>query len=108
MALLGRGVYRAPCLSPNGEPILFAVDHAHRRIENGIIYVQPRDDEVSLIATLWRMLDAQDPEYARRKTPREHTKPQPSQGVPIAGALRASVAILPFTTVFALLKLAVL
>lgn len=104
MALLGRGVYRAQYLSPEGLVVLFAVDHAHRRIEEA--HLPETDDLVAASGMLWRMLDARDPDYARH-TPEDLLIQPPAQGLGI-GRLRASVALLPFCTAFALLKLAVL
>ena len=73
-ALLPRGVYTAPCFGPKGEIILFAVDHEHRRIENGLWLIDPTDDVPSARAALWRMLDAQDPEHSRRDAVRARSR----------------------------------
>lgn len=102
MRLLERGVYRAQYLSATGDVVLFAVNHAHRLIDNGIVYLHEDDDFLGPIAALWRMLDAQDPEYARRQVPREEPKaPRPT-------ALLAGMAVLPIATTFALLRLLML
>jgi hypothetical protein len=69
--LLPRGVYRAPCFGPNGETIVFAVDHRHRRIDDGVVYLPPGEDVVAARNALWRMLDAVDPEHSRRRLVRE-------------------------------------
>ncbi len=68
-ALLARGVYRGPCLSPSGNLVFFAVDHAHREVEGARLEVPFDDDPSPILAHLWEMLDAADPEHSRRKPP---------------------------------------
>lgn len=94
MELLGRGVYRAQYLSSEGLPVLIAIDHASRKIEEAIISRQ--DDPMHVQAALWRMLDARDPEFARPK----------AQG--IRPTMDRVVALLPLCTTLALLRLATL
>jgi hypothetical protein len=65
--LLVRGVYRAPCLNPDGKIILFAVDYQHRRIEGGLAYLTDESELEVAEAALWRLLDAVDPEHSRRR-----------------------------------------
>jgi hypothetical protein len=62
--LLSRGVYRAPCLSPGGYPILYAVDHSHRHIAaelGGVVYLMPTDDPIACSDKLWDLLSRLDP-----------------------------------------------
>lgn len=62
--LLERGVYRAPCLSPTGNTILYAVDHRHRhlRIEDGGVREVPvGDNPFSVYDELWDVLNHLDP-----------------------------------------------
>jgi hypothetical protein len=69
---LPRGVYRAPCLSSSGKPILFAVDHSRRLVEGSRTEVEPGQDEQPIINALWRLLDAADPEHSRRRSVRTY------------------------------------
>lgn len=71
MELLGRGVYRAPCLGPQGQIILFAVDHASRRIDNGVVMLESDKEVDAACSALWRLLDTVDADFARRKCPRD-------------------------------------
>jgi hypothetical protein len=62
--LLGRGVYRARCLGPNHEVILFAVNHDHCLIpkdQGGVQYIPPGDNPMTANAELWEVLDRLDP-----------------------------------------------
>jgi hypothetical protein len=68
---LSRGVYRAPCLSSSGKPILFAVDHSRRLVDGSRTELEPGQPEQPVIDALWRLLDAADPEHSRRRTVRE-------------------------------------
>jgi hypothetical protein len=62
--LLPRGVYRAPYLTEDGDMVLFAVDHRHRIIPDGMMMLEPGSPmAVESSATLWRRLDAADPEH---------------------------------------------
>jgi hypothetical protein len=57
--LLGRGVYRAPYLSPDGHAILYAVDHHHTRIAER--YLMLGDNPFTVNAELWEILNHVDP-----------------------------------------------
>ena len=62
--LVARGVYRAPCLSPLGLPILYAVDHNHRHLSHeigGVLFLQPTDDPIACNDKLWDLLNRVDP-----------------------------------------------
>jgi hypothetical protein len=65
--LVGRGVYRAPCLGPQDEVILYAVDHNHRWLgyDRGILCVKPGDDVHAANDLLWKTLNEVDPLVAR-------------------------------------------
>ena len=62
--LLDRGVYRAPCLSPRGEIILYAVDHSHCHLDyelGGVRYVPLGDNPIPIDHELWDLLNRVDP-----------------------------------------------
>lgn len=59
--LLPRGVHRAPCLSHNGDRILFAVDHRHRLLDNGWSYLAPGENPFPINERLWARLNEEDP-----------------------------------------------
>lgn len=71
--LLERGVYRAPCLGPHGETILYAVDHLHQHLpqeSGGVRYLRPDDNPFTVRDDLWAVLNQIDPvppaqEYSR-------------------------------------------
>ena len=65
--LLGRGVYRAPCLGPNGETILLAVDYRGCLIPEGRVLIGEADVAATK-AALWNLLDTVDAEHARRRS----------------------------------------
>lgn len=69
--LLSRGVYRAPVLGPNYEVILFAVDSSHRVPQHGRAFIPEGGDLVQATAALWRLLDAVDAEFSRRRLVRQ-------------------------------------
>ena len=62
--LVPRGVYRARCLGPNGETILFAVKHDHRMIARelgGAVHVPIGDNPLPANDDLWELLNRLDP-----------------------------------------------
>jgi hypothetical protein len=69
--LLPRGVFRAPVLGPAGEIILFAVDSRHTVPDGARVLLEPGSDLIGPTASLWRLLDAVDPEFSRRRAVRE-------------------------------------
>jgi hypothetical protein len=72
-------VYRAPALSPAGNPVIFAVNHQHRMVEGSEVEVMPGMDLQPAVNELWRKLDDADPEHSRARkrgavrTPRSKT-----------------------------------
>jgi hypothetical protein len=63
--LLERGVYRAPCLGPDGETILYAVRANHRLIGRdygGVRYVPVGGNPLAVSRELWNLLANLDPE----------------------------------------------
>lgn len=64
---LPRGVHRSPVLSRQGRPYLVAVDYRGWLVDYA--EVEPQEME-SVTAHLWQVLDAADPEHARRESPR--------------------------------------
>jgi hypothetical protein len=89
---LPRGVYRAPCLSSSGKPILFAVDHSRRLVDGSRTEVEPGQDEQPIINALWHLLDAADPEHSRRRSVR--TYEAASQIAKLAAVCCTSFALL--------------
>lgn len=64
LPLLPRGVHRSVCLGPNGETILFAVDHNHRHLRRelgGVVYLLPGDNPFTANDRLWELLNRLDP-----------------------------------------------
>jgi hypothetical protein len=62
--LLERGVYRAPCLDPDGCVIVYAVDHnhCHLRYEDGGVRSVPLGDNPLAVADeVWDVLNRLDP-----------------------------------------------
>lgn len=67
MPFLPRGVYRAPLLSPEGYPILFAVTAEHRFVNR--YYIGPHDDPYAILDRLYAELDAADPDHVTAERP---------------------------------------
>lgn len=62
LSLQPRGVYRALCLSPQGEMILYAVTHLHRLLDNpSCVYVPKGDNPFPIEEQLWDRLNQVDP-----------------------------------------------
>ena len=64
--LVDRGVYRAPCYGPEGQIILYAVDHNHRLLPNGWAWVAPGDNPFTAGKALRDRLDEEDPQPIAR------------------------------------------
>ena len=62
--LLPRGVHVAPVVGPDGETILFAVDHRHRLL-GAAVYLKPGDSYVGAADELWERIERDDPLYLR-------------------------------------------
>ena len=58
---LERGVYRAPCLGPDGEITIIAVDSRHRRLPEGLAFATSPQEAERIAEAFWRMLAIADP-----------------------------------------------
>ena len=64
LPLQERGVYYATCLSPEGFPILYAVDRHHRHLsieQGGVVTLFPGDNPFQVNQQLWDLLNQVDP-----------------------------------------------
>ena len=59
--LLSRGVYRVPCLSPNGHPVLYAVDQNHCWIQESVLEILPGQTYDDVNDKVWAILNRVDP-----------------------------------------------
>jgi hypothetical protein len=59
--LLDRGVYKMPCMGPNGEMILFAVTSEHRYVLNSFSILPWGSNLDAAAEAIWELLDRVDP-----------------------------------------------
>lgn len=59
--LVPRGVHRAPCLSPDGDVMIYAVDHRHRLLRDSLTFVRSGDNPFAANHALWDRLEIEDP-----------------------------------------------
>lgn len=58
--LVPRGVHRAPCLSPDGDVMIYAVDHRHRLLRDSLTCIRPGENPFIANHRLWDRLEHED------------------------------------------------
>lgn len=96
MSLVGRGVFRRSYLTPEGREVLVAVDFESKEV--GSVILEPDDNQLTVLAELWDLLDLADPEHQRRIGPRDPMAKKAANG------LNRVVAALPLVSTLAVLK----